>query len=140
MTFPVGSLCGSCQNLFLLTFSFRHLPAFLFVLFPLSLYLKCVRQKRRAALQHSYLFFFLQLLSLWQVNQKPCVKSPLSSALHPSKVSKDLQSGNPIMLLLQVPHRCMCFTPCLVIRTRSCLTCFVGNRQDYLTSQKSAAS
>lgn len=86
LTFSVGSLCGSCQNLFLLTFSFRYLPAFLFVLFPLSLYLKCMRQKRKGALWHSYLF--LQLLSLWQVNQKPYVKSPLSSALHPSKVSK----------------------------------------------------
>lgn len=125
MTFSVGSLCGSCQNPFLLTFSFRYLPAFLFVLFPLSLYLKCMRQKRKGTLWHSYLF--LQLLSLWQVNQKPYVKSPLSSALHPSKVSKDLQSGNPVTLLLQVPHRCMCFTLCLVICTRSCLTCFVGN-------------
>jgi len=124
LTFPVGSPRCSCQNLFLLTFSFRYLPAFLFVVFPLSLCLKCVGQKRKAALRHSYLF--LQL-SLWQVKQKPCVKSPLSSALHPSKVSKDLQLGNSITLLLQVPHRRMCSTLCLVICTRSCIACPVGN-------------
>lgn len=125
LTFAVGSLCGSCQNLFLLTFHFWDLPAFLFVLFSLSLDLKCVRQKRKAAPWHSYLF--LQLLSLWKIHQKPCVKSCLSSALHPSKVSKDLHSGNPITLLMPALRRCMCFTFCLIICTRSCLLCFVGN-------------
>lgn len=83
--------------------------------------------------------YFLQHLSLWQVNQKPCVKPSLSSALHPSQVFKDLQSGNPITLSLQVSHRCVCFTFCLVICTRSCLTCFVGIRQDYYTSQNPAS-
>lgn len=81
--------CGSCQNLFILTFSFRYLPVFLFVLFLLSLSLKHARQKRKAAPWHSYLF--VQLLPSWQVNQKPCVKSPLNTAVQTFKVSKGFQ-------------------------------------------------